>query len=161
MLHPCMNVHESFRDALLHPYESAEALCRRRSKVSTAAKWQVVWADSCWYGPAMMSNCRDGLIKGILMYAYSICQNNHPPLSKHVCNAKSTLRGNRFAHLQNNYPPGRAVWQAGSTPQGKVKWNWLLQHTERIKQNMIFFLQEGFVFMDHYWTCHISGFGPN
>ena len=42
MLHPCMNVHESFRDALLHPYESAEALCRRRNKVSTAAKWQVV-----------------------------------------------------------------------------------------------------------------------
>ena len=56
MLHPCMNVHESFRDALLHPYESAEALCRRRNKVSTAAEWQVVWADSRWHVSAMMSN---------------------------------------------------------------------------------------------------------
>ena len=70
MLHPLMNLHESFRDALLHPYESAEALCRRRNKVSTAAEWQVVWADSRWYGPTMMSHGRDGLLKaslGILM----------------------------------------------------------------------------------------------
>ena len=51
---------------LLHPYESAEASCRRRKKVSTAAKWQAVWADSRWYGPAMMSNGRDSLFKGIL-----------------------------------------------------------------------------------------------
>ena len=70
MLHPCMNLHESFGDALLHPYESAEALCRRRNKVSTAAKWQVVRADSRWYGPAMMSNGRDGLLQGILMCTY-------------------------------------------------------------------------------------------
>jgi len=62
-----MNLHESFRDALLHPYESAEALCRRRNKVSTAAKWQVVRADSRWYGPAMMSNGRDGTCKGSLL----------------------------------------------------------------------------------------------
>ena len=52
---------------LLHPYESAEASCRRRNKVSTAAKWQVVLADSRWYGPAMMSAGREGLFKGILM----------------------------------------------------------------------------------------------
>ena len=67
MLHPCMNLHESFGDALLHPYESAEASCRRRNKVSTAAKWQVVRADSRWYGPAMMSNGRDGTCKGSLL----------------------------------------------------------------------------------------------
>ena len=66
MLHPCMNLHESFRDALLHPYESAEALCRRRNKVSTAAEWQVVWADSRWYRPSMMSNGRDGFVKASL-----------------------------------------------------------------------------------------------
>ena len=52
---------------LLHPYESAEALCPRRNKVLTAAKWQVVWADSRWYGSAIMSNGRDGTCKGILM----------------------------------------------------------------------------------------------
>ena len=70
MLHRCMNLHESSRDALLHPYESAEALCRRRSKVSTAAEWQVVWADSRWHVPAMMSNGRDGNFNGILMDTY-------------------------------------------------------------------------------------------
>ena len=37
---------------------------------STEAEWQVVRADSRWYGPAMMSNGRDGLLKGILMYTY-------------------------------------------------------------------------------------------
>ena len=73
MLHPCMNLHETlsrFEMALLHPYESAEALFRRRNKVSPAAECQVVWADSRWYGPSMMSNGRDGLLKaslGILM----------------------------------------------------------------------------------------------
>ena len=51
-----------------HPYESAEALCRRRNKVST--QWQVVRADSRWYGPAMMSNGRDGNFKCILMDTY-------------------------------------------------------------------------------------------
>ena len=51
-----------------HPYESAEALCRRRNKVPTAAKWQVVWADSRWYGPARMSNGRDGNLK--VFYGY-------------------------------------------------------------------------------------------
>ena len=30
---------------------------------STAAEWQVVWADSRWYGPARMSNGRDGNFK--------------------------------------------------------------------------------------------------
>ena len=50
----------------VHPYESAEALCRRRNKASTAAKWQVVWADSRWHGPSMMSNGRDGLSKASL-----------------------------------------------------------------------------------------------
>ena len=54
----------------LHPYETAEALCRRRNKVSTAAKRQVVWADSRWHGPAMMSNGRDGNFKCILMVLY-------------------------------------------------------------------------------------------
>ena len=49
-----------FEMTLLHPYEIAEALCRRRNKVSTAAEWQAVWADSRWYGPAAMSNGRDG-----------------------------------------------------------------------------------------------------
>ena len=48
-----------FEMSLLHPYETAEALCRRRNKASTAAKRQVVWADSRWYGPAM-STGRDG-----------------------------------------------------------------------------------------------------
>ena len=65
-----MNLHESFRDALLHPYESAEALCRRRNKVSIAAEWQLVWADRRWHGPAMMSNGRDGNFNGILMDTY-------------------------------------------------------------------------------------------
>ena len=55
---------------LLHPYETAEALCRRRNKVSTAAEWQVVWADIRWYGPSMMSNRCDGFFKDILMYSY-------------------------------------------------------------------------------------------
>ena len=55
---------------VLHPYETAEAFCRRRNKVSTAAEWQVVWADSRWYGPAMMSNGRDGNLKCILMDTY-------------------------------------------------------------------------------------------
>ena len=69
-----------FEMTLLQPYETAEALCRRRNKVSTAAKGQVVWADSRWHGPAMMSNGRDGNFnsiimdtyesKGILMYTY-------------------------------------------------------------------------------------------
>ena len=54
----------------LHPSESAEALCRRRKKVSTAAKWQVVWADSRWYEPAMMSKGRDSNFKAILMDTY-------------------------------------------------------------------------------------------
>ena len=53
---------------LLHPYETAEALCRRRNKVATAAKWQAVWADSRWYGPAVTSNGQDGHFKGIIMY---------------------------------------------------------------------------------------------
>ena len=44
-----------FEMTLFHPYESAEALCRRRNKVSTAAEWQVIWVDSRWYWPAMMS----------------------------------------------------------------------------------------------------------
>ena len=52
-----------FEMTLFHPYESAEALCRRRNKVSTAAEWQAVWADSRWYGPAMMSNGRDDNLK--------------------------------------------------------------------------------------------------
>ena len=47
-----------FEMTFVHPYESAEALCRRRNKVPTTAKWQVVWADSRWYGPAMMSTGR-------------------------------------------------------------------------------------------------------
>ena len=55
-----------FEMTLLHPYETAEALCRRRNKVSTTAKWQVVWADSRWSGPSMMSNGRDGLFKASL-----------------------------------------------------------------------------------------------
>ena len=59
---------------LVHPYESAEALCRRRNKVSTAAEWQVVWIDSRWYGPAMMSNGRDGNFKCILMDTYESCE---------------------------------------------------------------------------------------
>ena len=50
---------------LLHPYESAEALCRRRNKVSTAAEWQVIWADSRWYGPAMMS-------RGVSVFVFSV-----------------------------------------------------------------------------------------
>ena len=58
----CLRIFMSrFEMTLLHPYESAEALCRRRNKVSTTAKWQVVWADSRWYGPAMMSNGLHGL----------------------------------------------------------------------------------------------------
>ena len=57
------------------PYETAEALCRRRNKVSAAAKWQVVGADSRWYGPAMISNGRDGLFKGILVYTYESVMN--------------------------------------------------------------------------------------
>ena len=52
---------------LLHLYETAAALCCRRNKVSTAAKQQVVWADSRWHGPAMMSNGRDGTCKGSLL----------------------------------------------------------------------------------------------
>ena len=60
--------------ALLHPYEIAAALCRRRNEVSTAAKWQVVWADSRWYGPAMMSNGRDGNFKGILMDTHELVE---------------------------------------------------------------------------------------
>ena len=59
-----------FEMTLLHPYETAEALCRRRNKVSTAAEWQVVWTDSRCYGPSMMSNGRDGRFKGIPMYTY-------------------------------------------------------------------------------------------
>ena len=42
-----------FEMTSLHPYETVEALCRKRNKVSTAAKWQVVWADSRWYGAGM------------------------------------------------------------------------------------------------------------
>ena len=52
---------------LSHPYETAEALCRRRDKISTAAQLQVVRADSRWYEPAMMSNGRDGTCKGSLL----------------------------------------------------------------------------------------------
>merc|ERR1719174_2837061 len=59
---------------LLHPYESTEALCPRRNKVLTAAKWQVVWADSRWYGPALMSNGRDGNFKGILADTYELVE---------------------------------------------------------------------------------------
>ena len=59
-----------FEMTLLHLHETSEALCRRRNKVSTAAKWQAVWADSRWYGPAMMSNGRDGNFKGILVDTY-------------------------------------------------------------------------------------------
>ena len=59
-----------FEITSLHPYETAEALCRRRNKVSTAAEWQVVWADLRWHGPAMMSNGRDGNFKCILMDTY-------------------------------------------------------------------------------------------
>ena len=59
-----------FGMTLSHPYESAEALCRRRNKVSTAAEWQLVWADRRWHGPAMMSNGRDGNFNGILMDTY-------------------------------------------------------------------------------------------
>ena len=59
-----------FEMTLLHPYETAVALCRRRNKISTAAKWQVVWADSRWYGLAMMSNGRDGNFQRILMDTY-------------------------------------------------------------------------------------------
>ena len=55
---------------LLRPYETVEALCRMRDKVSTAAEWQVVWADSRWHGPAMMSNGCDGNYKCILMDTY-------------------------------------------------------------------------------------------
>ena len=55
---------------VLHPYEVAEALWRRRNKVSTAAEWQVVWADSRWHGPAMMSNGCDGNFNCILMNTY-------------------------------------------------------------------------------------------
>ena len=71
-----MNLHESFRDDIvtLQPHESAEALCRWRNKVSTAAEWQVVWADSRWYGPAMMSNGRDGNFKGVLMDTYELVE---------------------------------------------------------------------------------------
>ena len=63
-----------FEMTLLHPYESAEALCPRRNKVLTVAKWQVVWADSRWYGPALMSNGRDGNFKGILMDTYELVE---------------------------------------------------------------------------------------
>ena len=63
-----------FGMTLLHPYESAEALCRRRNKVSTTAEWQVVWADRRWHGPAMMSNGRDGNFNRILMDTYESVQ---------------------------------------------------------------------------------------
>ena len=56
-----------FEMTLLHPSDTAEALRRMRNKVSTAAKWQVVWAESRWYGPAMMSNGRHGNFKCIRM----------------------------------------------------------------------------------------------
>ena len=47
-----------FTGILMDTYESVEALrC-------------LVWADSRWHGPAMMSNGRDGLFEGILMYTY-------------------------------------------------------------------------------------------
>ena len=59
---------------LLHPYETAEALCLRRNKVSAAAEWQVVWADSRWHGPAMMSNGRDGNFNSILVDTYESVQ---------------------------------------------------------------------------------------
>ena len=59
-----------FEMTLLHPYESTEALCPRRNEVLTAAEWQVVWADSRWYGPSMMSNGRVRPFRGILMYTY-------------------------------------------------------------------------------------------
>ena len=65
-----MNLMSRFEMTLLNPYEAAEASCPRRNKVSTAAKRQVVWADSRWYGPAMMSNGRDGNFKCILMDTY-------------------------------------------------------------------------------------------
>ena len=55
---------------LLYPYESAEALCRRRNKVSTAAEWQVVWADIHWYVPAMMSHGRESNFKSIIVDTY-------------------------------------------------------------------------------------------
>ena len=55
-----------FEITSLHPYETAEALCRGRNKDSTAAEWQVVWVESRWYGPSMISNGRDGLFKSIL-----------------------------------------------------------------------------------------------
>ena len=70
MLHPCMKLMSRFEMTLLNPYEAAEASCPRRNKVSTAAKRQVVWADSRWYGPPMMSNGRDGNFKVILMDTY-------------------------------------------------------------------------------------------
>ena len=57
-----------FEMILLHHYESAEALCCRRSRVSTAAEWQAVWADSRWYGSAVMSNGQVCHFKGIIMY---------------------------------------------------------------------------------------------
>ena len=62
-----MNLMSRFEMTLLNPYEAAEASCPRRNEVSTAAKRQVVWADSRWYGPAMMSNGRDGTCKGSLL----------------------------------------------------------------------------------------------
>ena len=55
---------------VFHPYESAEALCRGRNYVFTAAEWQVVLADSRWHVSAMMSNGRDGNLNGILMDTY-------------------------------------------------------------------------------------------
>ena len=56
---PCpLAVMAFFKCILMDTYESVEALrC-------------LVWADSRWHGPAMMSNGRDGNFKGILMDTY-------------------------------------------------------------------------------------------
>ena len=83
----CLRIFMSrFEMTLLHPYEFAEALCPRRNKVSTAAQWQVVWADSRWHGPAMMSNGRDGNFKCIRMDTYESFEdlrNLHPCKNLH------------------------------------------------------------------------------
>ena len=67
----CLRIFMSrFEMTFVHPYESAEAFCRRRNKISIAAEWQLVCTDSRWHGPATMSNGRDGNFNGILMDTY-------------------------------------------------------------------------------------------
>ena len=63
-----------FEMTLLHPYETAEALCRRRNKVSTAAEWLVIGADTRWYVPSMISMAVRAFFKGILTVVMFSCK---------------------------------------------------------------------------------------